>query len=55
MFIAFILIELFVAPEPILPPFLLKQKIPVVVTISNVLVSHALIVASRLNVDMDLE
>ncbi|KAG0701571.1 major facilitator superfamily domain-containing protein [Suillus ampliporus] len=38
-FIAFILVELLVAPEPIMAPFLLRQKVPVLVGASNVLVS----------------
>lgn len=37
--VAFVIVELYVSPEPIMPPFLLKQKIPVLVSISNVLVS----------------
>lgn len=37
--IAFVLVELFIAPEPVLAPFLLKQKIPVLTGISNFLVS----------------
>ena len=37
--ILFIWIELKVAPEPVLAPFLLKQKIPVLVGISNFLVA----------------
>jgi len=38
-FIIFILVELLVAPEPILAPALLKQKVPVLVGISNFLVA----------------
>ncbi|KAI0074691.1 MFS general substrate transporter [Panus rudis PR-1116 ss-1] len=38
-FIAFVLVELFVAPEPVLAPFLLKKKIPVLVATSNFLVA----------------
>jgi len=38
-FIIFILVELLVAPEPILAPYLLKQKVPVLVGISNFLVA----------------
>ncbi|KAG0701578.1 major facilitator superfamily domain-containing protein [Suillus ampliporus] len=38
-FIVFILIELLVAPEPVLAPFLLKQKVPVLVGVNNFLVS----------------
>lgn len=37
--VAFLLVELFVAREPVLAPFLLKQKIPVLVGISNFLVA----------------
>jgi hypothetical protein len=37
--IAFVLVELFVAPEPVMAPFLLKQKIPVLVGLSNYLVA----------------
>ena len=35
----FVVVELKVAPEPMLAPFLLKQKIPVLVGISNFLVA----------------
>ncbi|KAF8842637.1 MFS general substrate transporter [Paxillus ammoniavirescens] len=38
-FIAFVLMELLVAPEPVLAPYLLKQKVPVLVGISNYLVA----------------
>lgn len=38
-FAGFILVELFVAPEPVLAPFLLKEKVPVLVGISNFFVS----------------
>ncbi|KAF5351470.1 hypothetical protein D9757_012871 [Collybiopsis confluens] len=38
-FITFIYVELWVAPEPVLAPFLLKQKIPVLVGTSNFLVA----------------
>ncbi|KIK93560.1 hypothetical protein PAXRUDRAFT_144798 [Paxillus rubicundulus Ve08.2h10] len=38
-FTAFVLVELFIAPEPVLAPYLLKQKVPVLVGISNYLVS----------------
>ncbi|KAF9228964.1 vacuolar amino acid permease [Gyrodon lividus] len=34
----FVLVELLIAPEPVLAPFLLKQKVPVLVGISNFLV-----------------
>jgi hypothetical protein len=37
--IAFVLVELFLAPEPVMAPFLLKQKIPVLVGMSNYLVA----------------
>ncbi|KAF9266014.1 MFS general substrate transporter [Marasmius fiardii PR-910] len=37
--ILFVVVELYVAPEPVLAPFLLKQKIPVLIGISNFLVS----------------
>lgn len=36
---AFVYVELYVAPEPVLAPFLLRQKIPVLVGISNFLVA----------------
>ncbi|KZT18906.1 MFS general substrate transporter [Neolentinus lepideus HHB14362 ss-1] len=38
--ILFVLIELYCAPEPVLAPFLLTQKIPVLVGISNFLVAN---------------
>lgn len=38
-FFVFLAIEFFVSPEPVLAPFLLKQKIPVLVGCSNFLVS----------------
>ncbi|KAL4254412.1 MFS transporter superfamily protein [Abortiporus biennis] len=38
-FILFVVIELFIAPEPVLPPFLLKKKIPVLVAVSSFLVA----------------
>lgn len=37
--VAFVLVELLVAPEPVLAPFLLKQPVPVLVGTSNFLVS----------------
>jgi MFS family permease len=37
--IAFVIVELFFAPEPVMAPFLLKQKIPVLVGMSNYLVA----------------
>lgn len=36
---AFVLLEFFVAPEPVLAPHLLKQKIPVLIGMSNFLVA----------------
>ncbi|KDQ59888.1 hypothetical protein JAAARDRAFT_153957 [Jaapia argillacea MUCL 33604] len=38
--IAFVVIEIKISPEPVLAPFLLKQKIPVLVGISNFLVAN---------------
>ncbi|TFK45918.1 vacuolar amino acid permease [Heliocybe sulcata] len=38
--ISFVLIELYWAPEPVLAPFLLTQKVPVLVGISNFLVAN---------------
>lgn len=38
-FILFVIIEIYIAPEPVLAPFLLKQRIPVLVGISNFLVA----------------
>ena len=35
----FVIVELKVAPEPMLAPFLLRQKIPVLVGLSNFLVA----------------
>ncbi|GLB35661.1 putative vacuolar amino acid permease [Lyophyllum shimeji] len=37
--VVFLFVELFFAPEPVLAPFLLKQKIPVLVGLSNFLVA----------------
>lgn len=37
--VAFIVVELWIAPEPVLAPFLLRQKIPVLVGVSNFLVA----------------
>ncbi|KAI0344962.1 MFS general substrate transporter [Trametopsis cervina] len=37
--ITFVLVELYIAPEPVLAPFLLQQKIPVLVGTSNFLVA----------------
>ena len=39
LFVLFVYVELYVAPEPVLAPFLLKEKIPVLVGISNFLVA----------------
>ncbi|KAG8217158.1 major facilitator superfamily domain-containing protein [Butyriboletus roseoflavus] len=38
-FVAFLVVELLVAPEPVLAPFLLKQRVPVLVGASNFLVA----------------
>uniref|UniRef100_A0A0W0GD98 Putative vacuolar amino acid permease n=1 Tax=Moniliophthora roreri TaxID=221103 RepID=A0A0W0GD98_MONRR len=38
-FVVFVLVELYVAPEPVLAPFLLKGRIPVLVGMSNFLVA----------------
>ncbi|THV06874.1 vacuolar amino acid permease [Dendrothele bispora CBS 962.96] len=38
-FVLFVLVELYVATEPVLAPFLLRQRIPVLVGISNFLVA----------------
>ncbi|EGN96457.1 hypothetical protein SERLA73DRAFT_186194 [Serpula lacrymans var. lacrymans S7.3] len=38
-FLLFVIFELLIAPEPVLAPFLLRQKIPVLVGISNFLVA----------------
>lgn len=38
-FIVFVIFELYIAVEPVLAPSLLKQKIPVLVGISNFLVA----------------
>ncbi|KZP06017.1 MFS general substrate transporter [Athelia psychrophila] len=37
--VAFVVVELFIAPEPVMAPFLLRQKVPVLVGMSNFLVS----------------
>lgn len=37
--VAFTLVELLIAPEPVLAPFLLKQRVPVLVGMSNFLVA----------------
>jgi hypothetical protein len=37
--IVFVLVELFLASEPVLPPSILKQKIPVLVELSNYFVA----------------
>ncbi|KAE9408977.1 MFS general substrate transporter [Gymnopus androsaceus JB14] len=38
-FLSFVFVEIYVAPEPVLAPFLLKQRIPVLVGVSNFLVA----------------
>jgi len=38
--VAFLIVELFIAPEPIMAPFLLKQRIPLLVGASNFLVAN---------------
>ncbi|KAF7295796.1 Vacuolar amino acid permease [Mycena chlorophos] len=38
-FLAFLVVEIFVAPEPVMAPALLKQKVPVLVSASNFLVA----------------
>ena len=35
----FLLVEIYVAVEPVLPPYLLRQKVPVLVGCSNALVA----------------
>lgn len=37
--VAFVLVELLVAPEPVLAPSLLKQRVPVLVGTSNFLIA----------------
>ena len=37
--VVFVLVELLVAPEPVLAPFLLRRKAPVLIGVSNFLVS----------------
>ena len=37
--VLFLLVEIYVAPEPVLAPALLRQKIPVLIGISNFLVA----------------
>lgn len=37
--VAFILVELLIAPEPVLAPSLLRQRVPVLVGMSNFLVA----------------
>jgi hypothetical protein len=39
-FSSFVYVELRIAPEPVLAPFLLKQKIPVLIGIQNFLVAN---------------
>jgi hypothetical protein len=38
-FFAFLTVEIFVALEPVMAPFMLRQKIPVLVSASNFLVA----------------
>lgn len=38
-FILFVLIELLITPEPVLAPFLLRQKVPVLIGCQNFLVA----------------
>ncbi|KAJ7061516.1 MFS general substrate transporter [Mycena amicta] len=38
-FIAFLIVEIFIAPEPVMAPAMLRQKIPVLVSASNFLVA----------------
>ena len=38
-FIAFLIVEIYVAPEPVMAPALLRQKVPVLVSASNFLVA----------------
>ncbi|KAJ7672431.1 major facilitator superfamily domain-containing protein [Mycena polygramma] len=38
-FILFLIVEIYIAPEPVMAPFLLRQKIPVLVSASNFLVA----------------
>ncbi|EJD06151.1 vacuolar amino acid permease [Fomitiporia mediterranea MF3/22] len=40
MFIVFVLVELLIAPEPVLAPFLLQQRIPVLIGVQNFLVAN---------------
>ncbi|THH09985.1 hypothetical protein EW145_g1642 [Phellinidium pouzarii] len=40
LFVIFVLIELLVAPEPVLAPFLLRQKTPVLIGMQNFLVAN---------------
>ena len=37
--VLFLLVEIYVAVEPVLPPYLLRQKVPVLVGCSNALVA----------------
>lgn len=37
--LAFLVVEIFLAPEPVLAPALLKQRVPVLVGLSNYLVA----------------
>ena len=38
--VAFVVVEIWVSPEPVLAPFLLKQKIPVLIGMQNFLVAN---------------
>ncbi|KAJ7729775.1 vacuolar amino acid permease [Mycena metata] len=38
-FVLFLVVEIYVAPEPVMAPFLLQQRIPVLISASNFLVS----------------
>lgn len=38
IFVVFLLVELLIAPEPVLAPFLLRQKVPMLIGMSNLLV-----------------
>lgn len=39
-FVLFVIFELFIAPEPVLAPFLLKMRVPVLIGMSNLLVIY---------------
>lgn len=40
LMVAFVVVELLFTPEPVLAPFLLRQKVPVLIGISNFLVAN---------------